>query len=226
MMAGGIRRYPVVIPNYGMADALSRVEAIGRERDPRFVIDEENRFVYENMVRWVHGYASMRCLHPRTWQAISGRTNRGIYIGGKTGTGKSLCLDVMFTYSQLIGAEYSSANVWREHLLWRSYRADEMCDLYAKTGELMEMKRVGVLAIQDLGCEPMETCFMGNRVDVVEQVLANRGDRLDETITLISSNLIPCGDDFLKRYGERVTSRLMEMCNFFVLTGEDRRNVL
>jgi len=35
--------------------ALELVEGIGKDRNPKFRIDDENRFTYENLIRWIHG---------------------------------------------------------------------------------------------------------------------------------------------------------------------------
>ena len=81
-----------------------------------------------------------------------------------------------------------------------------------------------MLGIQDLGCEPQESLYMGNRVDVVRQLIEYRGDKTDE-ITLITSNLKINGEKLVNRYGDRVASRLNEMCNYFEIKGKDRRKM-
>jgi hypothetical protein len=54
---------------------LEVIDGIGKERNPRFQIDNENRFTYENIIRWVHCDTEMKCLHPETKQPIPGRLN-------------------------------------------------------------------------------------------------------------------------------------------------------
>jgi len=81
-----------------------------------------------------------------------------------------------------------------------------------------------MLGIQDLGQEPQESLYMGNRVDVVRQLIEYRGDRTDE-ITFITSNMKINGDVLMNRYGDRVASRLMEMCNYYEIKGKDRRRL-
>ena len=51
-------------------------------------------------------------------------------------------------------------------------------------------------------------------------LIADRGDRSDR-LTFITSN-IPMSE-IAKEYDERVASRLRQMCNYFELTGKDRR---
>jgi DNA replication protein DnaC len=65
---------------------------------------------------------------------------------------------------------------------------------------------------------------MGNREEVIKRLLSIRGDRRDR-ITLISSN-IPLNHKLMTdTYGDRVVSRLEEMCNYFELVGKDRRRM-
>lgn len=97
---GGFCRYRY---SYDLDHALQVVEAIGKSRNPKFVIDDENRFAYTNFIKWCHGDPTMRALNPLTGQEQAGDLNRGIYIAGNTGSGKSWCLEVMLAYSQAMG---------------------------------------------------------------------------------------------------------------------------
>ena len=63
---------------------------------------------------------------------------------------------------------------------------------------------------------------MGNRLDVVRYVIEYRGDMHAE-MTFITSNLRMGGEILKERYGDRVSSRLQEMCNYLVIKGKDRR---
>ena len=81
-----------------------------------------------------------------------------------------------------------------------------------------------MLGIQDFGQEPQENLYMGNRIDVVRQLIEYRGDKCDE-MTLITSNMKMQGDVLMNRYGDRVASRLVEMCNYFEIKGKDRRKL-
>ena len=88
----------------------------------------------------------------------------------------------------------------------------------------MEYKKQAMLGIQDLGNEPQESLYMGNRLDVVRNLIEYRGDKQDE-MTFITSNLRINGDILIDRYGDRVASRLVEMCNYFEIKGKDRRKL-
>lgn len=208
---------------YNLEKCLKIVEAIGKERTPKFVIDDENRFVFENLIRWVCGDPAFSCQDPVTKEIIPGNLRAGIYIAGNTGTGKSWALEIMASFCRIDNVQVTTGQT-RRCLSWPCFRVDSICDEYSSSGEIDKYKRMQVLAIQDLGTEPEESVYMGNRVQVLCQILENRGDRSDQ-ITLISSNLQMGGEKLVKLYGDRVASRLVEMCNYLELRGKDRRKI-
>lgn len=223
-MFSGLQRYQYTKPGwYDLDNAMKIIEAIGKSRNPAFVIDEENRFTFENFIKWAHCDTSMKCLDPVSGQVIPGRLKRGIYIAGNTGTGKTWCLEIMQAYIQAFGIKV----LWNTDdnprpLYWRTIRADGLCDVWAESGNVQQYKTAPMLAIQDLGNEPAETLYMGNRLDVVRYVIEHRGDMHAE-MTFITSNLRMGGEILKERYGDRVASRLIEMCNYFEIKGKDRR---
>lgn len=225
-MFSGFQRYQYIKPGwYDLDNAMKIVEAIGKSRNPAFVIDDENRFAFENFIKWAHCDTSMKCLDPVSGQVIPGRLKRGIYIAGNTGTGKTWCMEIMQAYIQAIGIKV----LWHNDndprpLYWRTIRADGLCDVWAESGNIQQYKTAPMLAIQDLGNEPPETLYMGNRLDVVRYVIEYRGDMHAE-MTFITSNLRMGGEILKERYGDRVSSRLQEMCNYLVIKGKDRRKL-
>ena len=225
-MFSGFKRYQYIKPGwYDLDNAMKIIEAIGKSRNPAFVIDDENRFAFENFIKWAHCDTSMKCLDPVSGQVIPGRLKRGIYIAGNTGTGKTWCMEIMQAYIQAIGIKvlWNTDNDPRP-LYWRTIRADGLCDVWAESGNVQQYKAAPMLAIQDLGNEPPETLYMGNRLDVVRYVIEYRGDMHAE-MTFITSNLRMGGEILKERYGDRVSSRLQEMCNYLVIKGKDRRKL-
>ena len=92
-MFSGFQRYQYTKPGwYDLDNAMKIIEAIGKSRNPAFVIDDENRFAFENFIKWAHCDTSMKCLDPVSGQVIPGRLKRGIYIAGNTGTGKTISI--------------------------------------------------------------------------------------------------------------------------------------
>lgn len=206
-----------------MEYSLSMIETIGKYRNPKFRIDNENRFVYENIIRWLHGDPEMKCLSPDNRAIVAGNLNHGIYIAGNTGTGKSWCMDVISTYAQSRGMAIEIGGQ-KHALAWGGWRADVITGNFQLNGDYFDMAKRPILCIQDLGSEQSETMYMGNRVNVLRSILEYRGDRTDK-LTLVTSNLPMQHKSFIEKYGDRVASRMREMCNYFELTGQDRRKL-
>ena len=120
-------------PDYDLMASLELVEAIGQRRNPRFEIDEENRFAYANFIRWCHCDPAMNAIDPDTGKPVKGDFRRGIYIAGNTGTGKSWCLDIMQMYCRLWGFKIAFPYEQTDDVLsWAGVRADAICDAYTR----------------------------------------------------------------------------------------------
>lgn len=206
---------------YQMEIALSVVYKIGRSLCPTFTIDNENRFVFENLIRWVHGDVEFKCLNPDNRTVRHGNLNAGIYLAGGTGTGKSLALEVMSRYSRIDRVVlYILGNPIL--LSWKLVGTSDITDAFLADGDIKPYVDRAVIAFNDLGAEPLTSIYMGNRVDIMRTILERRADKR-ATVTLITSNY-PLSN-IASIYGDRVQSRLYEMCNYFELTGTDRRKV-
>lgn len=201
-----------------LENVMKVIKALGCQFDPRFVIDSDNREVYTNLIYWLMNDSRMMAIDPRTGKKIPGRLNRGIYLAGNTGSGKTLAMTIirrMYEYNPVY-------NMMGSALEWHEAKANLITDWFAFNGNTGDCRKYPLFCIQDLGCEPAETVYMGNRSNVIQSIIEYRGDRPD-LITLATSN-IPMGhQDLRARYGERATSRMMEMMNYLILTGKDRR---
>ena len=203
--------------------SLELVEGIGKDRNPKFRIDNENRFTYENLIRWVHGDTEIKCLDPDTKEIITGRLNAGVFIAGNTGSGKSWALEIMAAYTLIYNFQIQIGENKR-CLYWGNFRTDTICDEYTEQGSFDKYKKMYIIGIQDLGAEPVESMYMGNRTSVLKNLMEYRGDFSDK-MTLITSNLPMSHKALVDRYGDRVSSRLNEMCNYFEIKGKDRRKI-
>lgn len=208
---------------YDIDRAIETVEKIGQLRKPTFVIDNENRFVFENLIRWVHADTQMKCINPSTREIIPGNLKAGIYIAGNTGSGKSWALEIMSAYCLIDNVIFKSGDE-QIPLRWLNVRSDSICERYSADGYYDNYAKMKIIGIQDLGSEPSESLYMGNRVNVIRQLLESRGDYQDR-LTLITSNIPLNHKSLAEKYGDRVVSRLEEMCNYFELKGADRRKV-
>ncbi len=71
----------------------------------------------------------------------------------------------------------------------------------------LTLARTPMLAIDDVGIEPLEVMEYGNVVSPVVELLTKRYD--EQLFTLMTTNLTP--DGIRKRYGDRIADRLNEM---------------
>ena len=203
---------------YHPDDLRAYMLAIGQEVIPGFVLDSDNSYVYENVRRWVDGDPDFEAFDASSMAYVKGDLKKGVYIAGPTGTGKTALADVMLRYANglFLKIKLDGRDV---RLGWPSYRSDEICMDVVKTGEIDKYVNMPVICVNDVGSEPKESLYMGNRVEVMRTILERRGDNHARCLTIMTSNL-PIGK---LPYGSRVESRLYEMCNYYELKGQDRR---
>lgn len=202
-------------------DFLAEVYGVGKFRTESFDIDKNIRFAYENIARWFLGDKEMLCLNPANKLVEKGDLRKGLYIAGRTGCGKSWAMEIFGFLAQEHRLKVNLGN--KELLLTPTrWRADAITAFYMRTGELAPFIDTPVMLIDDLGTEPAEVVYMGNRVDVVRHILERRADDSSK-LTLLTSN-IPMNAPVLgERYGDRVVSRLRQMCNYLEMSGNDKR---
>lgn len=200
---------------------LDILTEIGKSKCPSFQIDESNKFLFTNVLYWLYGDERCTAMDPETTTFTKGDLDKGFYIFGNTGTGKSVALDVIKAYSTLMEVPIIIDGK-EEILFWENYRTTDICTEFANNGTFGKCIKSKILGIQDLGSEERETLYMGNRINVIQQIIETRGDANDN-LTFITSNIPMAFDKIGKRYNDRVASRLHEMCNFYILGGKDRR---
>lgn len=187
-----------------------------------FIVDEENRFVLENCLKWLCG-REFNATDPDTGEQVAGDLTKGLYIAGPCGTGKTILLDIIAGMASRLQTKYKYGND-EIKLQWKSQRAEDICNAFITGGvEAVEnAKNADVLCINDFGSETPEQLYMGNRMNVMRQIIETRGDRFGQ-FTIITSNFGINDEDITRIYGDRVASRLQRMCNYFELMGKDRR---
>lgn len=202
-------------------DMLSEAEAVGKFRTDDFVIDKGLNFAYTNIARWFVGDPAMMCMNPETKLVEKGDLSKGLYLAGRTGCGKTWAMDI---FSFLAREHFLRVEIGNKSVMmaFRPCRADEITSRFMQSGELGIFVSEPLLLINDLGTEPQEVLYMGNRVDVVRQVLERRADDPFK-MTIITSNIPMHADAIRERYGDRVASRLRQMCNYMEITGNDKR---
>lgn len=183
----------------------------------KFVIDEDNKFTYENLFKWCIGDSTMLSVNPITGQTEPGSLTKGIYICGPTGTGKTMCLNILRTLLNALGVMVTIKGRGRYSLSWANYFATEVSQMMQDYGTAQWSNDYPVLCIQDIGSEIQTVSHFGTKSNAVEQIIQMRGEQ--NLITVISSNYKIKGSP----YGSRIESRLCQMCNYYELKGQDRR---
>lgn len=144
---------------------------------------------------------------------------KGIFLLGPTGTGKSRRMEFAAEAFEIAMVD-----------------ATTLCDRLATVKD--DYERLEVLnlipprwserpahccdlIIDDLGTEPQEYVVYGTHRNLIINAITKRYDRFPEYKTHFTSNLPK--ENIRLLYGERIWSRLNEMCVFVSLTGKDRR---
>jgi DNA replication protein DnaC len=150
--------------------------------------------------------------------------NRGILVMGVPGCGKTARLQFI---SRKLGIKMKTATEIAEFAL--NY-PDEL-DEFIGCGRLYDVNppHFNDLIIDDIGTEPAEINRYGTRYDIIADVICRRYNYFPRRITHFSTNLSLRDKDGINqieaRYGQRIYSRLCEMCSFITLRGGDRRQV-
>lgn len=216
-----LRRQKFDLEQTPISQLIEIAEAAGKTIATNFRIDDDNRFCYTNLIKWLVCDPTMECGHPKTLQRIQGNCFKGIYLYGPTGTGKTVAIKVLMKLTDVFALRYKLGKE-TDYLRWKNIRADELVDAYCHGDTLNDYKNVPLLCIQDLGSEEINAMYMGNHNNVAKTLIEQRGDRND-VVTLITSNIPLESPDLVQRYGERAVSRLRGMCNYLTLRGKDRR---
>lgn len=216
-MFPGVHRYRYEL---NADDELTVIKAIGKARSQAFTIDEHCRFAYENIVKWCIGDNTAMAQDTTTKKPIAANMEKGWWIAGNTGSGKSWCLEIITAYCHAMRFQVDFGDS-KGNLTWRNVRADDLVNQYMADGT-MECRSYHILGIQDVGTEQQETVYMGNRMPLIRSFLEYRGDRHDQ-ITMVTSNLPIEHPKITELYGDRVASRLNEMFNYVEIRGIDRR---
>lgn len=138
------------------------------------------------------------------------QTRKGVFLWGPVGSGKTYAIYAITQKAQEMG------------LSVRVYTAPEMFDLIRDDYDHKDsynLERIlanrGLLIIDDLGAEKASEWVSETMFKIVDK-------RYREVLpTIITSNL-DLGE-LSERLGDRISSRIAEMCEIIKLDGEDRR---
>jgi DNA replication protein DnaC len=189
----------------------SRVPKIGLDK---FEIDENNHSIIKLLCKYF--------TNDQSFETENFKLHKGIMLVGPVGCGKTTLLK-LFSANQKASFQIMSCR--------------RLADMYADLGpeilhrfslevniptslDTFYQNKIG-LCFDDLGTENVKKNF-GNASNVMEQIILNRYDNgVPFYFTHLTTNLTV--DEIEQMYGTRVRSRMREMFNMIVLTGNDRR---
>lgn len=189
---------------------------------PGYMVDQSNKACIESLVKWLFADTSLKCIDTATHKSTAGDIHKGIYLYGPTGTGKSLCVKILRKMAYYFGVKIK-ADGEATGLAWQTVRCDDAVSAYVHGNSLEDYKNARVIFFDDLGTEPTEAIYMGQRLNVMRSIIEFRGDAGMSKLTIFTSNIPLDSPDLVSLYGDRAVSRLRQMCNFLVLGGKDRR---
>jgi len=195
----------------------------GKELTSSFELNEHDKEVYFRAFLYFIQDPRFENLHP------SYKLNKGLFINGPTGVGKSLLFDV---FKKLI----RSYNINNDFGIFKTidvvgnysiegYKIiiNHSDESFFPTNGYTDKSKPRHRLYDDLGSEEQFSSYFGNKLVVMENILMKRYDYFisHKMKTHITTNLNKTEID--KIYGRRITSRLRQMVNVIYYPGVDRR---
>jgi DNA replication protein DnaC len=216
-----IRPNPYLIRREGY-DFEKRLESfmrIAKAICPEFEIDDENRSIYENTIRYFA--ADESCEY---------NLNKGLYVYGPYGVGKTL----YFKIFQALNRAIDSPNNFKRLIVTDlidgiSQKGSQyFLDTEIVPGGRFRLSnnlwdKVDHFLLDDMGQSERFANNYGNKIDVIAAFLQRRYYAFTDysSLTHCSTNLVP--SEIESEYGEAINSRLRQMCNVILFPGKDKR---
>lgn len=167
------------------------------------MVDEENKAVVIELIKY---FAGLPC------ETLNNK--QGVILCGNVGSGKTMLFNIFFDLMQ----PYYKAS------------AREIAKEYAEEGIVILKKYVKKFKQTSIGLQPVDFFFddlgaednrkhYGNEANCMAEIICDRYDLYTQygTLTHFTTNLTE--DEIEDKYGERVISRLKQMCVFLKLGG-------
>lgn len=196
-----------------ISNRLIALERIGRNRFPGFIIDDVNREYYCKLLMWFSSDPEFELLE----RGFS--LNKGLIINGAVGCGKTISMKLF------------QSNKRRPFLLTNTRVIQRRCIMEKGMDIINEYRKnpyvdygpIPAICFDDFGTESSETSYMGNKFNLMAEILFERYERFISTgmITHITTNLSFAEIESI--YGNKIVSRMKQMFNDVYLDGPDRR---
>ena len=177
-----------------------------------FTVEPNKRDKINSIFAWIWKYDK--------WNVCNLDYNKGLYLYGPIGTGKTTILKGMQKYMLNIKARDFDKD---DRIGFFLKSASELTNLYARSGQekLLQWCDECNLLIEELGREPIPARSYGNELNVIQFLLQNRYEHRRDNITHITSNIKP--EDVMAYYGDYISDRFREMFNIIHWGGTSKR---
>lgn len=153
-------------------------------------------------------------------EASEADRQKGLYIAGPTGTGKTTFCKILFaTLSNCVLKFMYSDKIYHFNTICTTEL--QLNKEYMRTGDFYYINRSS-LFIDDIG-QSKEVSYMGNKLDPIKEVITERYDNLKYTFTSFTSNYPINHKSLIDQYGERVADRIQAMCNYYIINAKNFR---
>lgn len=145
---------------------------------------------------------------------------KGLYVAGKTGTGKTTFCKILFETISRRGLKY----IYNDHVChYNTFCTSEqkINREYMKTGTFDKIS-CNSLLIDDIG-QSKEVNYMGNKLDPLRDIITERYDNQKGTWTSFTSNYPINHQQIKDQYGERVADRIQAMANYYIINSKNFR---
>ena len=200
--------------NFQISNELEKIQEIGNKIVGNFKIDKNNEAAIINLIHYFNG--------------TSLNTSKGLFVRGEIGTGKTLLMKIFKWY----------ANIFMPDYCFRMISSRQIAEMFAIEGHKAmndftyntqmhssggKQSNPAKICIDDIGTEQTKVKHFGTDANIINELLMTRYDIFTSTgtVTHMTTNLKL--SELKEIYGDRVISRLVEMCNDIVIGGGDRR---
>ena len=191
---------------------------IGQSIEPNFSISESDQNYYDQLFDY--------------FMAVQdNKTNRGLFLNGELGTGKSLSIKLM--KSAFGGFKIVMARHVLREFLQSKVSGMDILDIYGRnsysnssTTGYPDKKKPIHYCFDDVGAHESSSKMYGNQTNVFTEILSDRYEEWKEfgMRTIIVTNSDP--DAIEAMYGKRIRDRLREMCVPIKILGESKRKAV
>jgi len=171
---------------------------------PEFSVDDQNRNILNELFLYAHNEGS---LNP----------NKGIWLYGEVGTGKSTLMKILAEYQRTMWRGFKCVNCAEIAARFSTYGTDALNE--STWNEGYNGPNPVERAFDELGRETIPAKYFGNELNIMQHILQIRYDI--KAKTHVTTNITP--EAIISIYGTHIYDRAIEMFNFIELKGESKR---